>query len=219
MRLYTLIAILLLLATQAVAQAQQHNFPTKKQKDSLGKVLDAMIKSDQQYRWMISFGEFDQQKIEELRRMTGDEMLAYMVEVKQGRKGMSKMQRDSLVALQERIDSTNFLTLLGIIRQFGYPHGYFDAGDVTTILIHSEKQIDEPILAYLIQEVQHGCMPGMEYAVLYDGIRLRQKLPEKYFVIAHYDSVTRQSRIGTPANIDATNKVRKEIGLRKLRGE
>lgn len=215
MRFYTLIAVLLLLATHTVAQL--HHYPSKKQKDSLAQVLDAMIKNDQQYRWMISFGEFDQHKIEELRRMTSDEMLAYMVEARQGKKGMSKKQRDSLVAIQEHIDSVIFLTMLGIIRQFGYPHGYFDAGDVTTILIHSEKRIDEPMLAYLLQEVKHGCMPGMEYAVLYDGIQLRQKQPEKYYVIQHYDSVTKQSRITTPPNIDATNRFRKEVGLRKLK--
>jgi hypothetical protein len=76
---------------------------------------------------MISFGEFDQRKIDELRRLQGDEMLAYMLAVKQGRKGMAKRQRDSLVAIQEHVDSANFLILVGIIRQFGYPKGVFQS--------------------------------------------------------------------------------------------
>jgi hypothetical protein len=73
------------------------------------------------------------------------------------------------------------------------------------------------MLTYLFQEVKHGCMPGIEYAVLYDGIRLRQKLPEKYFVIQHYDTATKQSRLGVITNIAETNRLRKEIGLGKLR--
>lgn len=119
---YFLTTFLLLLWVMTLyGQNNHHLYPTKKQKDSLGKVLDKLIYSDQQYRWMISFGELDEQKIAEFRKMTGDEILERMIAARSNKIGISKFKKDSLTKIQEEIDSSNFSTLIGLIYNFGYP--------------------------------------------------------------------------------------------------
>lgn len=175
-----------------------------------------MMEDDQHFRWMLTFGELDEGRVEAYKKMDLEKQTERMVLVRKGVSGISAAQRDSLTRLQEQLDSINFEKLSTLILQFGCPAGYFDVRDISVVWMHNTRRINDAMLAFLLTEVKEDCMPAQEYAMIYDRVQLDKKLPERYFVIEHYDTVTGTYSIGKPADINATNQARREIGLKKL---
>jgi hypothetical protein len=211
-------AILFSVAMPSLAQEVKHTRLSKAQKKSLSTELVTMCANDQKYRWMLTFGELDEQKVLAFRKMDEKEQFARMKAVQQNKAGISQLQKDSLWQLQAQIDSLNFISVSEIISNYGYPKKWQDADNVSTILLHSPlRLIDDKFMKMLLQEVKNGKMPGIDYASIYDKIQIERKLPELYYVSEHFDSATKTFAIGKPADLAATNSARAEIGLEKIK--
>ncbi len=200
------------LVTAFAASAQQHRPLNKARKDSIRHEITRMIADDQRYRWMIMFGELDDTRIAAMRQWDETAQWKRIKDAMKDRVGISRAQKDSLEQLQDRIDSANIVALTGIIRTYGYPKKYVQDGDVALMLLHTPLSlIDSNFFPMLMAEVKNGNMPGIEYAEVFDKIQLVRRQPELYFVMEHKDKPT------SPADLDATNNARKELGLPPLK--
>jgi hypothetical protein len=218
MKLHLLSAFLLLLSLAAYAQQPARLPLTKAIKDSLKKeILDRGVE-DQKYRWHLMFGELDPQKLAELRSQPADSQNRRMSNVMKGRVGISQAQKDSLWVYQGAIDSANFIRLSGIIKMYGFPKKYIDEWKVTTVLLHNTTLMSDDFFELLKEEVLAGNLSAKEYAGMHDRVRSDRHLPQLYCVSEQWDSVTKTVKIATPVDIEATNKARKEIGLKKWKG-
>lgn len=216
-KLILLCVCLLFCHFESIAQHVARVKPTKVQKDSLKNELNSIIASDQQYRIMIAFGEMEETKLAEMQQMEINSKMKRMSDARSNKVGIPQFQKDSLWNLQNEIDSINFRKLSGIIYRFGFPNGYIDPIEVSTILLHTGALLTDDFFQMLMQEVKNRNLPGLEYATIYDRTQLERKLPELYYVIDHYDSVTKTFTFRKPLDFEATNKARKEIGLKKIR--
>ena len=141
-----------------------------------------------------------------------------MKDVMDGKVGISEHIKDSLWHIQAAIDSSNFIKMQGLIYTYGYPKKYIEAYKVSTIFLHaSPRWMTMDFFKTLKEEVMNGNMPGLEYAEIYDRQQIDKKLPELYYVGKHFDSKTNTFAIAKPFDIEATNKAREEIGLKKLK--
>ncbi len=211
-------AILLLTATPSLAQGVKRTQLSKAEKERLTTELETLCANDQKYRWMLTFGELDEQKVQAFRKMDQKEQFTRMKAVQQNKAGISQSQKDSLWRLQAQIDSVNFTRVSEIISNYGYPQKWEDADNISTILLHSPlHMVDDRLFEMLLREVKEGNMPGMDYATMYDKIQIERKLPELYYVTEHFDAATKTFAIGKPADLAATNRARQEIGLKKIK--
>ncbi len=212
----TIISFLVACWVKVPAKGTDHTPLTKALKDSLRNEIEAMLKNDQKYRWMIQFGETDENKLAELRKMSEADQFQRMKAVQDDKVGIAKKAKDSLWQMQAAIDSSNFVKMKGIIYTYGYPKKYMEAYKVSVIFIHARPQwMTADFFRVLKEEVMNGNMPAFEYAAIYDRMQIENKLPELYYVSEHYDAKTGKSAIGKPLNMEATNKAREEIGLKK----
>lgn len=209
---------ILLFATITVsAQHTGHLRLTKALKDSLRNEIETMLANDQRYRRMIMYGETDETKLAAIIKQEANEQFKRMKDVSDNKAGISVHVKDSLWQLQSAIDSANFIKMSGIIYKYGFPKKYVAAYKVSAILLHSSPHfMTMDFFNILKEEVINGNMPGIEYATIYDKTRLNNKLPELYYVIEHFDPKTNTSVIGKPRDIEATNRAREEIGLKKI---
>lgn len=192
----------------------QHKM-TKAVKDSIAGRIKLMMEADQQYRWMLMYGETNQQKLAELRALDGPAAMQRIKDVQAGKVGIAAAQKDSLWALQNAIDSANFEEIKGIINKYGYPYKFIADELVSTIIMHSSPRITDDFFKLLHKAAADGKMPGKEYALIYDRTMLERKQPELYYVIEHYDAKTRTAAPHKPIDEQATNRARAEIGLGK----
>ncbi len=212
----TLFCILLLLCIHAFAQV--HPKLSKHEKDSLRNEIETMLANDQKYRWMIMYGELDEQKLADFKKMDEAAKWQRMKDVLKDKVGISKAQKDSLWKFQSQIDSINFLELSAIITKYGFPHKYIEEYKATSMLLHADPQLTtDDFFNMLKGEVKCGNLSPMEYAGVYDRIQLDRKLPELYYVSDYYDTATGKSKPKTPIDLDKTNKAREEIGLEKYK--
>ncbi|MFI5195454.1 MAG: hypothetical protein ACHQD8_00055 [Chitinophagales bacterium] len=203
---------------QAYGQNQEHIPLTKHLKDSLRKEVETMLVNDQKYRWMLMFGELDEKKLAEMRKLPEGDQWKRMKQVQDNKVGISEHQKDSLWQLQGAIDSVNFIKMSGIVRRYGFPKKYVEVYKASAIFLHSPVQfLTDDFFKVLMQEVKNNNMPGLEYATIYDKAQLNNKLPELYYVCEHYDPTTKTSHIRQPKDLEATNRAREEIGLKKIK--
>ena len=215
-QLILLSQLLLFSALTSTAQVTVLQPLSKRQCDSLKKEIDIMVANDQKYRWMLMYGETDEQKLKEIRVLDRQAKSVRMLEAHANKVGISQTLKDSLWILQVRIDSVNFMKVSGILYKYGVPKGVAP-GNISLIIDHTPSLITDDLLAVLKQEVEDKHFPGLEYAIVYDGLQVYRKLPELYHVTNYYNAITKTAAISTPENIEATNKARKEIGLKRLK--
>ncbi len=210
--------LLTLLSTSLISTAQNTVLQplSKAQQDSLKKEIDIMVANDQMYRWMLMYGETDEQKLKQLRLMSEQDQSVRMQQARANKVGITQAVKDSLWKLQVHIDSANFSRLSAILYKYGVPHSIMP-GDVSLIFDHTPELMTDGLLALLKQEVQDKHFPGLEYAIIYDGLQNYRKLPELYHVFKYYDTTTKTADIKQPEDLEATNKARKEIGLKRLK--
>ena len=165
------------------------------------------------------YGELDEQKLAEWKKMPEVVQFKRFKEVMNHKAGLPKSLEDSISALQGEIDSINFIKLSGIIVEFGFPNSYLDnVWGVSAILGHNSDLITDDFLKILRQEVKIKNMPGIEYAIIYDDCQRQWKKPPLYYVVAeHYDPIRKKNTYGTPVKLEETNRARKEIGLKKFK--
>ncbi len=218
MKFLKFFTIFLFFSTLSNAQEKIHFKITKDIKDSLRKEIEIMCVNDQKFRWQIMLGEIDSAKLANLRNLDELAQRQRMVDVMKDRVGITKLQKDSLWVLQTFIDSTNFMRLSGIISNYGFPKKYIEIWKVSTILFHNSPTLmNEDFFKILKEEVSVGNLLGMEYAIMYDRVQNENHKPELYYVNKHYNSTTKTTIIRKPIDLIATNKARKEIGLKKLK--
>ena len=216
--LFCIICFISCYSINASAQNAAHTPLTKALKDSLRNKIETMLANDQKYRWMIMFGETDENKLAELRKRNEADQFKRMKDVRDNKVGISQYAKDSLWQLQGALDSANFIAMAGIIYKYGYPKKYIEAYKVSAIFLHASIHLMTPdFFKTLKEEVLNGNMPGMEYATIYDKQQVNNKLPELYYVLEHFDTKTNTSAIGHPKDLEATNKAREEVGLKKLK--
>lgn len=213
MKLIGIFFISLCLSVHCHAQA-----PVKKlsrhQKDSLKKELETILINDQKYRWMLMYGEIDERKIAEYQQMGEAAKFKRMMQVQKNQIGISQLQKDSLWSLQNPIDSVNFVTVLAIIKQFGFPHRYIEPYKVSTIIMHASPALkNDDFFKCLMAEVSKGNLPGIEYARIYDNYLYGQRRDPLYYV----DGVDDDGNPIIPKNKVETNKARVAIGLKPLK--
>ncbi len=213
-----LFLLLTLLSTSLISTAQNTVLQplSKAQQDSLKKEVEIMVANDQKYRWMLMYGETDEQKLKELRGMNEHDRSIRMQQARANKAGITQAVKDSLWKLQVHIDSANFNRLSAILYKYGVPHSIMP-GDVSLIFDHSPDMMIDDLLALLKQEVEDKHFPGIEYAIIYDGLQNYRKLPELYHVTKYYNTTTKTATIKQPGDLEATNKARKEIGLKRLK--
>ena len=217
--LWRISPILLFTTINTFAQNAKHVLLTKALKDSLKNEVEIMLANDQKYSWMIMFGETDDNKLAELRKTNEADQFKRMKDVRDNKVGISQSAKDSLWQLQGALDSANFIEMAGIMYKYGYPKKYIEAFKVSVIFLHASLHLMTPdFFKKLKEEVLDGNMPAMEYATIYDKQQVNNKLPELYYVLEHFDTKTNTSAIGKPKDLEATNKAREEIGLKKLKG-
>ena len=198
--------------------AQENRIRLIKNKDSLKHQIELMLADDQKYRWMLEFGELNEQKVDSYKNMSEKEKFNRIRNVQERKVGLSIMQADSIEKLQEAIDTINFYKLSDIIYDYGFPNKYIEQYKATTILMHSPQSlISETFFKMLKEEVISGNLAAIEYARLYDRIQLRKGLSELYFVDEHYNFATQKTELGIPINLVKTNQARKEIGLKIIK--
>ena len=206
------------ITTCASAQPATHMPLTKALKDSLRQEIETMVANDQRYRWILMFAETDERKLADLKKLPQNEQSKRIKDVLDHKIRLSARVNDSLGQLQDAIDSANFTEVCGIIYKYGYPKKYVDVAKVSVLLMHANPRwMTSDIFKTLKEEVINGNMPAFEYATIYDRTQLGLKLPELYYVMEHYDAKTGTSAIGKPLDIDATNKAREEIGLKRIK--
>ena len=211
--------VLLMTCVCSFAQKQPHIKLAHHLQDSLRTELETMLAKDQQYRWMLMYGELDPQKLEEWKQKDEKAKWQRFRDVQKNKAGITQFQKDSIGKYQDENDSENMVKLTEIITRYGFPT-YIEAYKVTPILLHApSSQLNGEYLKMLKDEVLLGNMPALEYAVLYDEIQYRLHLPELYYVNATFDETRGKGKIGIPANMDETNRARKEIGLKKFKSQ
>jgi hypothetical protein len=211
--------VMLLACLCSFAQSQPHTRLSHHQQDSLQSELETMLAKDQQYRWMLMYGELNPQKLEEWKHKDEKAKWQRFKDVQKNNAGISQFQKDSIGKYQDENDSGNIVKLTEIITRYGFPT-YIEDYKVTTILLHaSSAQVNDDYLKMLKEEVLLGNMSAMEYARLYDEVHYRLHLPELYYVNETFDQATGKGKVAQPVNMDETNKARKEIGLKKFKAQ
>ncbi len=195
-----------------------HKHLTQQLKDSLKTEIERMLSEDQKYRWMLEYAEVDDKKIDSIKKLDDSCRLRVIYDVQKHHKFLPLRIVDSIEKLQEKIDSINLKKLSGIIKTYGFPHKYVPIYYGIIILNHVDVGlVTDEFIELLRQEVRCGNLTPIEFANFYDRLQLGKKLPELYYVLEHYNPITQKTELHTPKDIDATNKARADIGLKKIK--
>jgi hypothetical protein len=185
--------------------------PTKHQLDSIKLVLDKMDEDDQKYRWQLMLGELDPNKIDSLKNLPSDRMLDRINNAMRYKIGFGKVIADSLLTLQNEIDSINRLRFIEIVLKFGYPsfkRTGSSASGIITIHLVSESDFNN-FLTLFKSELLKGNMPATEFAAWYDRCQIFMNRKQFY---GEYDQ-----EYPCVADLNVTNNERKKIGLKRLK--
>ncbi len=190
---------------------------TKYIKDSLALVINKLYLDDQKYRWIVMLGEENPYKLDSLKDLNQQDLNKRIIAAMENKAGLLQEKKDSIWRKQLIIDTTNTILLKNIINKYGYPDFYKEPIEISTILLHSPYLfLDSAFFEKLKRGGVSKKIGAYDYALIYDKICLKKGNPERYFVIEHYDSITNQTHIQKPIDLELTNKARKEIGLKKL---
>lgn len=177
-----------------------------------------MVVNDQKYRWMIQFDELDAHRLDSFRKLDEHAKFKRMSSVAKDKSPATLHTRDSLSSLQYMLDSVNFAKIHNVIYKYGYPKKYVESYKISVILNHNANFVTDDFLRLLLQEVKNGNMPAGEYANMYDAQQTVWKHPKLYYGAAEYDAATNTFNDEKPNDLNATNKARQELGLKKIKG-
>lgn len=189
---------------------------TRKIRDSISRELAIAIADDQRYRWMCQFGTLDQREVDSFKSLDDASKFKRMAQAGGNKVGISKYQKDSLGILQDKLDSLNFVKVMGIIYKYGYPRNENDRNRLSVIVMHNDSRIDTAFLSTVKQEVFSGRLPAIDYAIWYDRFRSVRHLPKLYYIADEYNEAHNSFAQEKPKNVEETNEAREEIGLKKL---
>ena len=180
-------------------------------KDSIVKIMDVMSEDDQKHRWQIMLGEFDSIKLDSLKNLPSEIRMERILEVQKDKVGFGKLVKDSLWALQNKLDSLNEVRFIKVIQVYGYPSfRRIGSKNASILLTHLTDKIRFNRYHDLLKmELEKGNLPPSEYASWYDRCQLTMKNQQLY---GEYDKI-----YPCVENLTLTNYERKKIGLKKLK--
>lgn len=194
--------------TYSLGYAQELN---KKMQIHICKQLDTLLVMDQKYRSMIMYGELNKHKIDSIEKLPKDTFWEHVKQAREGEIGISKKAKDSLLVLQNSLDTLVMNKLEAIILKYGYP-SYNRTRFLNTniFVLHLIGELNFKRFYPLFNiELAKGNMPPEDYAMWYDRNQLGLNKKQLY---GEYNSAC-----PCVEDLDVTNIARLKIGLRPLR--
>lgn len=195
------------------------------QKVYLKNTINQIAEDDQRYRSYISLGTTDDKLVQDFKKVTDtmsiEQYLAYQKTLNYK---LSKEKKDELWKLQHQLDLVNHTRLKRTISDYGYPSPACVDGirDVFAILLHPPAEVDpqvylDEMTTMLRPEVRAGRFEAKKYAMLYDNIKAKiLGEPQLYGTNTPFDMKTMKPGLPPIANIKATNRARRKLGLPPL---
>lgn len=209
---YYLIAILWMTVQFAYSQVN------KKIKSELKNEMEIMFMNDQKHRGQLMYGELSLIKLDSLQKLSDKDKYAIWFKLNTSDYGLTKVQADSLWALQSKIDSTNFQRLKEITLTYGWPGRWMIGNDNASIfLLHSSEKYKLDMFPILKSEINKKHIKPLEVAQMYDKMLLERKETQLYGTFSHANKTTGQDDPPLIEDIIKTNAARKDIGLKSLK--
>lgn len=193
--------------------------PAQERNLGLAEELTEMMRLDQLHRTPVSWGTTDP---DELRRLEALDDDAHLKEwARRNREGIQlpKDVEAELMRKQGILDAENFDRLAELIEEMGYPNPErlgLDAPDPLPILIHASLENFASIEDKLRAEARAGRIRPRSYASLSDRKRQHGGKMQIYGMCRVFDAERGGPMPPEIADIDETNRARKEIGLEPL---
>lgn len=188
---------------------------TEANKALLQESLKQIMVKNQQYRGLIQWGTFRQEKVDSIQSLSVEAMRAYLLEPEFE---LTPDEEDSLRVLQNQLDKENTLQLMDLVKKYGWlSQEKLDLPfSPSRLLFNTPVEQFEDLRVLLLKEVKEKRMPGLDFAKFVDNLLLKQDLKQLYGTINPLDRQT--GRITDPLidDLAATNAARQEIGLKNL---
>ena len=179
--------------------------------------LKQMVKRDQLHRTYISIGTLDQSLIDSIRQLPTIDQIKFR---QKHPTELSKREKDSLWAIQRKIDLENTDRLYKIVKEYGWLNktALDSVIDPMIFLFHTPKETIEKMQKLLLGEVKEKRMEPLLYATYVDNMRKKALGKNQLYGTGdEFDSVTNSILPPFIENIEITNQERKKIGLPALK--
>ncbi len=186
------------------------------EKELLKAELNKLLKDDQKYRSLISYGCLEQEKVDSIKKLSREEQMKYLI---YNKKQLNGKISDSLWTLQNKIDMENILSLEKIILTYGWPSDERLGEDISAevLLFHTPTSKVTSMEIMLLEEVLAKRMAPNLYAMFVDNMRLKHGKNQLYGSNIEFSRESGKEMPPTIDDIVVTNKLRKEIGLIRLK--
>ncbi len=221
-----LLSIMLLAANILLAQSSLKKAIGPSELGLLQITFEQLAKTDQLYRKFIANETLDSSVVRQIDSVFNSQGIESGMHYKKALGlELSKSQKDSLWELQHSADFINHQILRGILETYGWiPDSVIEEKNYVQmiLLMHPPKDWDIPTYLtdyglLLKEEVKAGRMPALSYATFYDNIKgkiLRE--PQLYGTNEQFDPTSGKVLPPNIADLEMSNKARKEIGLPPL---
>ncbi len=211
MRKFVLIVLAIIIETFTYGQDINNT-----DKELLKAQLQSMLKNDQKYRLLISYGTLRQETIDSIKNLSNDEQMKYKMGNK---KKLAKNVSDSLWTIQNNIDLENILALENIVIKYGWPsdNRLGEKISAEVFLFHTPTTNVEALETLLLKEVKDKRMDPKLYGMFVDNMRLKHGKSQLYGTNIEFSSELMKEMPPTVDNIENTNNARREIGLNPLK--
>jgi hypothetical protein len=185
-------------------------------KELLKTEIQRMLKDDQKYRLLISYGTLSQRTVDSIGNLTNDEQMKFAMSNK---KKLNKNISDSLWTMQNKIDMDNIIALENIVLKYGWPSDkrLGDKVSVEGLLFHTPTIKIASMESLLLKEVKEKRMDPKQYGMFVDNMRLKHGKRQLYGTNIEFSRELMKEIPPIVDNIEITNKARIEIGLEILK--
>ncbi|MCA6368868.1 MAG: hypothetical protein IM631_05415 [Cytophagales bacterium] len=178
--------------------------------------IQRMLKSDQKYRSLLSYGTLRQETADSIKSLSNDEQMKFMMSNK---KKLAKNISDSLWTMQNNLDLENIIALEKIVTKYGWPSdnrlGVKISAEV--LLFHTPTKKIESMETLLLKEVKEKRMDPNQFGMFVDNMRLKHGKSQLYGTNIEFSRELMKEMPPTVDDIETTNKARREIGLEILK--
>lgn len=185
-------------------------------KESLKTELKRLLKDDQKYRSLISYGTLRQETVDSIKNLSTDDQMKFKMS---NMRKLDKKLSDSLWTMQNNIDMENIIALEKIVIKYGWPSDkrLGDKISAEVLLFHTPTIKVESMESLLLKEVKEKRMEPNQYAMFVDNMRLKHGKSQLYGSNIEFSRELMKEMPPTIHNIETTNKARIEIGLETLK--
>jgi len=209
--LFRVVAFLAFLLPGATAYTQQAQ---------ISKQIDSLLALDQYYVRAISFGTLDLHEQDSIGKLGQGLYGSHLEKVTKGDFKYGREKRDSLNKGFEKLCDNNFSYIKFLLdNNLVKKMSQSEANSFFTLVDHFTLEQFNVLDSSLQNLVSKKIIKPLEYATDYDLLQVKNKLPQKYFVLFNYNKETGKSCTQTPPDINQTNLYRKKIGLKNWKFE